>query len=300
MREGRASRTAEQNALFRALEAVQPAGRRIVDDPLAAAFLTWPLSLAARAARVPGLRELIPWFIDQRWPGPRSCVVARTRLIDDLIAAALAEPVEQVVILGAGFDSRAYRLPGLRRLRVFEVDHPDTQAAKRRLLARALAAAPQHVRFVAIDFKASDLASVMDAAGYSESAQSLILWEGTTNYLTEPAVDATLRWCARSAPGSRLLFTYVHRDIITRPELFFGSSRLHASLERSGERFTFGMEPAEVPAFLAARGLRLESDEGAAEFRARYYGDAARGLRGHEFYRVVLARVAPRRGPSER
>jgi methyltransferase (TIGR00027 family) len=299
MQAGRASYTAEANALFRAVESAQPAARRIVDDPLAGAFLTRPFSLVARAARVPGLRELIPWFIDRRWPGPRSAVVARTRLIDDLIAASLGA-VEQMVILGAGFDTRAYRLPGLRRLRVFEVDHPDTQAAKRRLLARALPAAPQHVRFVAIDFQESELASVMEAAGYSGSAQSLILWEGTTNYLTEPAVDATLRWCARSAPGSRLVFTYVHRDIITRPELFFGSRQLRASLERSSERFTFGLDPGEVPAFLAARGLELESDIGAAEFRARYYGDAARGLRGHEFYRVALARVAPRRGPSER
>jgi len=291
MREGRASRTAEQNALFRALEASQPEGRRICDDPLAGAFLTRPLSWVAAAARVPGLRELIPRFIDRRWPGPRSAVVARTRRIDDLIEGALAEPLEQLVILGAGFDTRAYRLPGLRRLRVFEVDHPDTQAAKRRLLGRALAAAPEHVRFVAIDFAQSDLASSMDAAGYRESARTLFLWEGTTNYLSEPAVDATLRWCARAAAGSRLLFTYVHRDILTRPETFFGWQRLFASLERSGERFSFGMEPREVPAYLAARGLELESDEGAAEFRARYYGEAARGLRGHEFYRVALARV---------
>jgi methyltransferase (TIGR00027 family) len=294
MREGRASRTAEQNALFRALESALPAERRLVDDPLARAFLTWPLSLVARVAIVPGLRELLPWFIDQRWPGPRSAVVARTRLIDELIAKALAEPVEQFVVLGAGFDTRAYRLPGLRGLAVFEVDHPDTQAAKRRVLERALAEPPRHVRFVAIDFTRSDLASVMDAAGYREAARSLILWEGTTNYLTEAAVDATLRWCARAAPGSRLLFTYVHRDILTRPERFVGWQRVSASLERSGERFTFGMEPAEVPAFLAARGLVLESDVGAEEFRRRYYGAAAERLRGHEFYRVALARVGPR------
>ena len=294
MREGRASRTAEQNALFRALESALPAERRLVDDPLARAFLTWPLSLVGRVAVVPGLRELLPWFIDRRWPGPRSAVVARTRRIDELIAQALAEPVEQFVVLGAGFDTRAYRLPGLRDLRVFEVDHPDTQAAKRSVLAHALPAPPAHVRFVAIDFTRSNLESVMDSAGYRESARSLILWEGTTNYLTEAAVDATLRWCARAAPGSRLLFTYVHRDILTRPETFFGWQRLFASLERSGERFTFGMEPAAVPAFLAARGLVLESDEGAAEFRRRCYGAAAERLRGHEFYRVALARVRSR------
>jgi methyltransferase (TIGR00027 family) len=185
VRDGRASRTAEQNALFRALEAAQPASR-----------------------------DWIPRLIDRRWPGPRSCVVARTRLLDDWIAVALEAPVEQVVILGAGFDTRAYRLPALRGRAVFEVDHPDTQAAKRRQLERALGCAPRHVRFVALDFQRGDLATALGAAGFRESGRSLVLWEGTTNYLTEAAVDATLRWCARAAPGSRLLFTYVHRDIL--------------------------------------------------------------------------------------
>ena len=106
-------------------------------------------------------------------------MVARTRLIDDAIAASLGESTEQLVILGAGFDSRAYRLPGLRDLTVFEVDHPDTLAAKRKALERALSDPPRHVRFVAIDFKQHDLGTVMAAAGYRESARAFLLWEGS-------------------------------------------------------------------------------------------------------------------------
>jgi methyltransferase (TIGR00027 family) len=292
VREGHASRTAEYNALFRALESSLPEGRRLFADPLARRFLGWPLALVARIGAAPGLRELVPRTIDRRWPGVRSAVVARTRLIDDSIAASLAAPVEQFVILGAGFDSRAYRLPGLRGLPVFEVDHPDTLRIRRAKLERALPALPPHVRFVAIDFQRGDLAAAMAAAGYRESAQSFLLWEGCTNYLTESAVDATLRWCARAAPGSRLLFSYVHRDILTRPAAFVGTRRLFASLEKAGERFTFGIEPGELRGFLAERGLVLESDVGAAEYRQRYYGDAAQSMRGHEFYRVALARVS--------
>ena len=291
MRRGQASRTAELNALFRALEQARSEDRRICDDPLARSFLGWPLAVVARLAAVPLLGRLVPWFIDRRWPGPRSAVVARTRLIDETITASLGEHTEQFVILGAGFDSRAYRLAGLRELAVFEVDHPDTQAAKRRVLERVLPFPPEHVRFVPVDFTRSDLASSMAAAGYRESARSFILWEGVTNYLTEAAVDATLRWCSRAAQGSRLLFTYVHRDILTRPEAFVGTKNLFASLAKAGERFTFGIEPGELPEFLAGRGLCLESDVGATEFRERYYGAAARAMRGHEFYRVALARV---------
>jgi methyltransferase (TIGR00027 family) len=293
MREGHASRTAEQNALFRALESLRPAGRRIFEDPLARSFLTPPLSLVGRLAVVPGLRELLPWIIDYRWPGVRSSVVARTRLIDDAIAAAL-DRIEQLVILGAGFDSRAYRMPGLRRITVFEVDHPDTQTTKRRVLGRALSTSPEHVRFVAIDFQKRDLPAAMAEAGYRESARTFILWEGVTNYLTEAAVDATLRWCSRASPGSLVLFTYVHRDVLTRPHVFVGTKNLFASLEKAGERLTFGLDPAELPEFLAERGLSLESDVGAAEYRERYFGERARRMRGHGFYRAALARVERR------
>jgi len=144
MREGHASRTAEQNALFRALESSRPERERICDDPLARHFLTWPLTVVTCIAAIPGGTKFVSSFIDRRWPGVRSSVVARTRLIDDVITTALEKDIEQMVILGAGFDSRAYRLPRLRAIDVFEVDHPDTQAAKQRVLKRLLSALPTH------------------------------------------------------------------------------------------------------------------------------------------------------------
>lgn len=294
MREGRASRTAEQNALFRALESVRPESRRLFEDPLARRFLAWPLTVVARLGAAPGLGHFVPWYIDHRWPGVRSSVVARTRLIDDAIAASLGDQTRQLVILGAGFDSRAYRLPRLRAITVFEVDHPNTQAAKRRVLEQALSSPPEHVRFVACDFNQHSLESAMAEAGYSETAHTFILWEGVTNYLTEAAIDATLRWCSRAAEGSRLLFTYVHRDVLTRPQTFIGTEQLFASLEKAGEKLTWGIEPENLPAFLAERGLSMETDVGAAQYRERYFGAAARRMRGHEFYRVALARVEGR------
>jgi len=291
MREGYASRTAEQNALFRALESSRRETIRICDDYLARHFLTWPLSLVMLGAALPGVAPFVCSFIDRRWPGVRSSVVARTRLIDDVISTALDEGIEQLVVLGAGFDSRAYRMPRLRGIEVFEVDHPDTQAAKQEVLKRLLGVLPKHVRFVAVDFKRDDLTSAMSRADYRAAARTFILWEGVTNYLTESAVDSTLHWGSRAAAGSTLLFTYVHRDVLTRPAVFAGTKNLFASLEKAGERFTFGMEPTHMPQYLAERGFSLELDIGAAEYRARYYGAKARKIRGHEFYRVALARV---------
>ena len=122
MREGHASRTAQYNALFRALESALPEARRLFEDDLARTFLSAPLRLTVALAALPGLREFVPAYIDRRWPGARTCVVARTRLIDDTISSWV-EGCEQFVVLGAGFDTRAYRLTELRDLSVYEVDH---------------------------------------------------------------------------------------------------------------------------------------------------------------------------------
>jgi methyltransferase (TIGR00027 family) len=291
MREGQASRTAEYVALFRAMESSLPAHRRLFEDPFARLFLRPSLALLAALCRVPGAADFLSGFIDRRWAGARSSAVARTRFIDDALLAALARGIDQVVILGAGFDSRAYRLAGLKRVAVFEVDHPDTLARKQRVLHRASIHLPSRVRFVGVDFKSADLERVMTAAGYSKRARTFIVWEGVTNYLTEAAIDTTLRWCAQAATGSQLVFTYVDRAVLDDPEAFTGTERLFATLRAAGEQWIFGLEPAQLTSYLAHRGLKLESDVGSVEYRARYLPSGGRLMRGYEFYRIAVARV---------
>jgi methyltransferase (TIGR00027 family) len=277
-------------ALFRALESSRPAAERLFDDRFARSFLTWPLSIVGRLLIVPGVEPVVSRIIDQRVPGARSSAIARTKFIDDAIEDGIGAQLEQLVILGGGFDSRAYRLPSLQRVPVFEVDHPDTQAAKRAVLER-MSVFPKNVRFVPIDFNEEKLESVMAAAGYRETSRTYFLWEGVTNYLTEAAVGATLRWCARASQGSRLLFTYVHRDVLAKPGAFIGTEKLFASLEKFGEKWTFGIEPSNLRDFLAERGLSLEADLGATEYRELCYKEAARQMRGYEFYRIATAAV---------
>jgi methyltransferase (TIGR00027 family) len=293
MQQGRASRTAEHNALFRALEASRPEAQRGCDDPFARRFLRAPLAAVAALTVVPGWRELVCRLIDRRWPGVRTSVVARTAFIDEAITAALEDDqLTQAVILGAGYDSRAHRLACLGKIAVFEVDHPDTQDAKRRALQRVVPQSPEHVRYVATDFNERDLESAMLAAGFDATEPTLFLWEGVTNYLTEGAVDSTLRWCSRAAAGSVVIFTYVNRDVLTDPARYEGADRLVATLDNVGEQLTFGLDPAETAEFLVARGLVLQRDLGAADYRRLAFGAAADRMRGHEFYRVAIARTA--------
>jgi methyltransferase (TIGR00027 family) len=275
MREGQPSRTAVQNALFRALEARRPASGRVADDPLALCFLTPEFRLLAGLARIPAARRLIERFIDHRWPCVRGGVVARTRLIDEQVAAELPG-VRQAMILGAGFDSRAYRLPLMRQVTVFEVDHPATQAAKQRVVQRRAGEPRGQVRFVPVVFGADDPAGKLAGAGFQPGAATLVLWEGVTNYLDPEAVDATFRFLAAAVgPGSPVLFTYVDRGIIDGTARFDGAQTTLRAVRRVGEPFTFGLDPTEVPGYLADRGFGLEWDTAVSDAAARLYPSGA-------------------------
>ena len=271
MRTGQPSRTARQNALFRALEARRPSSDRVADDPLAVRFLTPEFRVLAEAGRMPPARRLIESVIDRRWPCVRAGVVARTRLIDERVAAALPG-VQQVLILGAGFDTRAYRLAQLREAAVFEVDHPATQAAKRRILLRGSGQIPANVRFVPVVFGADDPATELAGRGFVSGAPTLVLWEGVTNYLDSASVDATFRFLASAiAPGSPVLFTYVDRAMLDRSAVFEGAATTLRAVRRVGEPFTFGLDPREVPGYLADRGFELESDTVVRDAAERLY-----------------------------
>lgn len=292
MRAGKASRTAEYNALFRALETVRPACDRVVDDQLAAFFLSRPLRAVAMVSRSTKISDAVAAYIDRRQPGVMASVIARTRMIDDYLEAALRDGIRKVVVLGAGFDTRAYRISGIDCARVFEVDHPDTGAMKRRNLQRALGTLPRHVSFTAVDFGRDDLDARLKKAGFDPEARTFFIWEGVSNYLTETAVDATLALMGRSVEGSRVVFTYVHRDIISDPSRFAGGVMLHRRLARLQEQQTFGLDPAETAAFIAKHGLRLIEDIGSVDYRIAYLKGRAGLPRGHEFYRVAVADVS--------
>jgi methyltransferase (TIGR00027 family) len=295
---GHASRTAQYMALFRALEDARPHGRRLFADPLAAAFLDLRLKLVARAGRLPLVRSGIARIIDARWPGARTSAVARTRFIDDALVRGLGSGIEQVVLLGAGFDARAHRLPGIAKCRVFEVDHPDTLARKHAVVARRLGRMQPHVTYVPVDFNKQRIGEAMAAGGFDPALRTYVVWEGVTNYLTPEAVDVTLRWCARTVSGSHVLFTYVHRRVLDDPASFRGTAKLFATLAAAGESWTFGIDPSRLAGFVSARGLVLEQDVGADTYRAVYFGRAAQRMWGYEFYRIAVCAPTPAGAPA--
>ncbi|HEX2675655.1 MAG TPA: SAM-dependent methyltransferase, partial [Polyangiales bacterium] len=212
------SQTASMVAALRGLAAYLPAEARLVEDPYGLAFGG---KLARGAARMLELAPELSRKLTSTWQSKNVLwLQLRTRAIDDALRAFAADGGKQVVLLGAGFDCRALRmreqLPGVQ---FFEVDHPATQAEKKRVLSELRAESP--ARYLAWNFEQDpmpELPARLSALGLDRTQRVFTVWEGVSMYLTEPAIVATLATVrAYAPPSSQLVFTYIERAGLARP-----------------------------------------------------------------------------------
>lgn len=276
-------------ALYRAMETQRPARRRLFADPYAKYFLDGGLRLATWATVFPPIERLLYVYLQRRIPGSLASGLARTRLIDDWLQSWLYRGIRQVIVLGAGFDTRSLRLPALRSIPVIEIDHPDTAHKKLSILGKALPSLPANTRYLPIDFDKDSLAALFERERIDFSLPTFFIWEGVTNYLQPEAVNQTFALAGRFAEGSVMLFTYIHQQVLDDPAAFFGAERLLRDVEEIHEKWTFGFVPEELPAYLRTYGFSLMEDMGAAEYREKYLADRKSILKGYEFYRVAMA-----------
>ncbi|MFY0256241.1 class I SAM-dependent methyltransferase [Chitinophaga sp. 30R24] len=292
MKEGVTSRTAQYMALFRALETTRPKKQRLFTDKFAACFLDNSLRLGVWLCWIPGWRLLVEYIIRKKIPGALSSGIARTKYIDDLLQQSIAQGAQQVFILGAGFDTRGLRLPFLERMKVVEIDHPDTAAFKlSRLRAYKI---PSKVFYYQIDFNKQSLDQLGAQNNFDFSLPSVIIWEGVTNYLNKEAIDNTFAFLQRFAPGTTVIFTYVHEDILYHPAAFYGGEKLLQEVAALEEKWTFGFDPVALPVYLQQYQFQLLEDLGAAAYRERYWPYHME--QGYEFYRVAYTRRTPAAG----
>ena len=275
-------------ALMRAIEADRPEGIRLFKDPVSRQLLpaSWKLLM------LPGLKQLLLAY--SRWTGPGSLgnLYCRTRCIDDALRQALAKGLDQVVILGAGFDCRPYRIEGIQHVDVYEVDLPATQRLKQERLRAALGRLPDHVVYVSTDFNERQLGESMASAGYDPGGRTFFIWEGVTQYITKQAMNATFRYVARAArPGSEIIFTYVHRGIVQGWARSPSDERILDVARRGQSPWITGLDPVEVPAYLADRGLALVHEWWAPDYCERYLQPMGREMDIFAGERVVLARI---------
>jgi methyltransferase (TIGR00027 family) len=259
-----------------AIEQHEPPDHRLVDDDLAASFLPRPLRALAHATRFRQVRRAVIAASERSGPGLWANLTCRKSYIDDNLAESLAD-VDAVVILGAGLDTRPYRLARHSDVPVFEVDLPVNIARKRAGVARVFGGVPPSVRLVSVDFEHDDLMATLASYGYRADSPTFFVWEGVTQYLTADAVAATFDQLRQAASGSRLDFTYVRRDFIDGLNLY-GAASLYRRFRQRSQVWKFGMMPEDVDGFLAEYGWRLIDQAGPDELTDRYIRPAGRNL----------------------
>ena len=220
----------------------------------------------------------------------------RTKHIDSVLLKELESGAKQVVIMGAGYDTRGYRFyKDFPKVRFFEVDLPVMVADKKKRVESKLSDLPNNVAYAPIDFNTQDLGRVLAKVGYKKDQKTLFIWEGVVMYLDAAAVESTLRFIAKAAAaGSSVVFDYLPPSVVEGTYTKDPYAIRVADFVRSqGEPFTFGIDPNKSGAFLKNQGLKQVSDIGHDEMVKRYMTSSNGKPFGTvpKFFRITHARV---------
>ncbi len=256
-------------ARCRAIAAHDPREEIRGADTLAEVFLG---EEAQKSLQNPAMHAAILKKLDAFSPGAYEYFLARTAYLDAIVEQAVRDNIPQIVFLGAGYDTRAYRCRDLiQDTHIFELDSRVTQEHKRSLLEAAHLTPPEALTYLPVDFTKNDLAAVLSGAGYSEDKKTLFIWEGVIYYLPPQAVDAMLRFVREHSPaGSTLCFDYMiaESDMANR----FGAKQARDAMQATytAEPLQFDLEENRVEAFLAERGFQTVEHLNTDDMRARY------------------------------
>jgi methyltransferase (TIGR00027 family) len=271
-----AAQTAFGPMVLVALEQSEPPERRLVDDDLAARFLPAPTRWLVTATPPNLMRRLTMTAMEREGTGLWASMNCRKRYIADKVNESL-DDIDAVVVLGAGFDTLAYRLARKSQIPIFEVDQPVNVARKTAVVRRALGAQPASVRLVPLDFEHDDVLDALTGHGYRPDGRTFFVWEAVTQYLSADAVHMTLDRLRQAASGSRLVFTYVRRDFIDGINLY-GAQALYHRFRQRQQLWQFGLPPNEVATFLAGHGWELAEQAGPDVILHRYVEPTGRHL----------------------
>lgn len=279
-------------AATRVIELYYPEDQRLFDDPLAYKLLPLGWRAFLRFFYLTGLRSAVLALRERRMPGTLGAILCRTRYIDDVLKRSLEEGLDQVVILGAGFDTRAYRISSMDGVQVFEVDLPGTRKLKQIRVEKVLGAVPENVTLIGMNFDRENLDEILSAGGFQKGKRTLFIWEGVTQYITAEAVKNTLEFVsAVSGVGSAIVFTYVRQGIIDGSDRPEWARSFLSFAQKVGSPLIFGLDQDELKGYLSNRGLKLIDDVGAADYQDLYLKPLNRELNVFDAERIAFAEV---------
>lgn len=287
-----AAQTGSAPTFLVAVEQYAPQAQRIIDDPLAAKIMPFGSKLFLKLLRIPLLRNWMINLLEKQIEGASSAFLCRKRYIDETIVAAVENgSITAVVNLGAGYDTRVYRLPALATVPVWEVDQLVNIEAKQKGIHSALGIIPSHVTLVPINFITQDLGEVLTNHGYAGDKKTFFIWEAVSQYLTEAGVRQTFNFLAQAPTGSQLTFTYVLKDFIEGKN-FYGAEKFYERIVIKYKIWHFGFDPAKVADFLHEYGWRLIEDLSYEELNNQYARSIGRYLPSMKIERIVWAEKA--------
>jgi methyltransferase (TIGR00027 family) len=281
-----AAKTGSGPTAMVALEQNFSQSQRIISDDLAYSILPLGARVFLRMLRLDWARNWLLRVAEKTSPGIYGGILCRKRYIDEKLLESSGQ-IEAVVNLGAGFDTRLYRLPALSRMQAWEVDQPRNIDSKRRSLRRLFGSIPDRVTLVPIDFDRENLGAALVARGFSFAAPAFFIWEAVTQYLTESAIRATFTFLAKAVSGSRLAFTYIRKDFLGG-RVLYGQDALYKRFVTKGV-WLFGMDPESMASFLSSYGWQLKEDLSYSELAERYVKPTGRTLSSTPVERVAYA-----------
>jgi methyltransferase (TIGR00027 family) len=268
--ETQTSRTAEICCLCRAVSALEKDPLFRSGDRLAVSLMPDFLRILVR---IPGAGRLLVRTIAAK--GIYEYVIARTKYIDSAFREALARGLDQILIIGAGFDTRALRFrEELRGVQVFELDAPVTLEAKIDQYHKRRIAVPPNLMFVPIDFDKESITEKLAQSGFRRGAKTLFLIEGVLEYLQPASVDLTFRAIRDLAgTGSEIVFNYAYASVIRGEDTYYGEEGALTTLSRVGESWYFGIEKGTIDSFLSKYGFHVLDHRDARELEEMYFRD---------------------------
>ncbi len=265
------SKMAELITLHRVAESALPEGERICYDPYAVHFVD--PDVLGFAKKNPEKAMAMREHYERLFPGLGNSIRARVRYFDDFVKASVDNGLEQLVILGAGYDTRAYRIEGLEGIKVFEVDHPATQSLKIEKIEKIFGRLPEHVVYVPVDFESEDLGQKLLEKGYCVSQKTLFVMEGLVMYIPPVSVDETLSFIAKnSGRGSRIIFDYYPRSVVDGTSNLEAAKNIRNYLIQLGEPLQFGIR--DVESFLEGRGFSQVHNITSKDYKIKYFQGA--------------------------
>lgn len=265
------SEMAERIALIRVGESRRPENERICYDPYAIRFIS--SEILEFAAHNPEKYKAEIERLEKLFPGLANSAVARARYFDDVVKTSAADGLEQLVILGAGYDTRAYRIEELKNIKVFEVDHPDTQWVKVEKIKEIFGSLPDNVVYVPVDLEFDKLGQRLAEGGYNQTEKTLFVMEGLLMYLQPETVDEILFFLVHnSGKGSVIIFDYgTLRSTSSGDSTSEASKNIRNYTKQRKEHIKFGIKDGMIEMFLSERGFSKVQNMTSEDCKKAYF-----------------------------